>query len=84
MIFGKHGRWCFVLAREEAQGSVIQGVFRFRRIAGFYINAARRVFLQDPVGVFPLRSFEVVFMCWIAFVDLSSDDNIWLVHINGK
>ena len=59
-------------------------MFRFRRIEGFYANATRRVFLQDPTEMFLLRSFKLAFVCWVVFVDLSSDDNIWLVHINGK
>ena len=34
--------------------------------------------------MFPLRGFEVVFVCWEVFVDLSSDNNVWVVHIDGK
>ena len=34
--------------------------------------------------MFPLRGFEVGFVCWEVFVDLSSDNNVWVVHIDGK
>ena len=58
--------------RKNAQGLNIQGVFCFRRIVGFCINAAWRIFLDDPTEVSLLRSFELVFLCWVIFIDPSS------------
>jgi hypothetical protein len=69
---------------EGGHGLIIQSVFRFRRIVGFYINTTWRVFPHNPAEVSPLRSFEVVFVCWVLLVDLGSDNNVWVVHINGK
>ena len=64
--------------------SKAEGVFCFRRIIGFYINAAWRIFLHDSAEMSPLRSFEVVFVCWVVFVDLSRHNYVWVVHINDK
>ena len=59
-------------------------MFSFRRLVGLHVNTAWRIFLHDPTEVLPLSSFEVILMGRIIFVDLCSDNNIWVVHINGK
>ena len=39
---------------------------------------------HDSTEVSPLLSFEMVFVCWVVFVDLSRHNYVWVVYINGK